>query len=320
MVLVQASVMPHGAMVLDPAMRELPDGATALHTACARTASALAASEPELIVLTTPHGMALPDTVGVYRHETVEGTAAWAGAWEDFTVSAQGDAAAADGLVSYLKGRDFDAVGLTGPGMYAPLRWGEAVPLWFLQQAGALAAGGARVLIISWPTCRLQARAFTPTASLFGRFLQEWASALPQRVALLASCDMSHAHATPPDSLSIYASDHYPNEAATPDLAARFDAAVTNWATTLGEGDVEGAGQKLLSNFGIVDEAKACGWTGFLTVQAAMEGEAASGGWGGEMSGYSHPTYFGMMCAAFARAPTAGREGLSEAKPPPPRL
>ena len=54
--------------------------------------------------------------------------------------------------------------------------------------------------------------------------------------------------------------------------------AVTDWAATLGEGDVEGAGQKLLSNFGIVDEAKACGWTGFLTVQAAMEGEAANGG------------------------------------------
>jgi aromatic ring-opening dioxygenase LigB subunit len=322
MVLVHACVMPHGAMVLDKDMQDLPDGASELYDANVATADALAASEPELIVLTTPHGMALDSAVGIYKHATIEGTAAWAGAWEDYTVSGEGDADAADSLVEYVRAQDFDAAPVSGPGMYAPLRWGEAVPLWFLQQAGALAAGGSKVLIISWPTCRLQARDFTPVAQTFGTLLAEWASALPKRVAILASCDMSHAHPTPDGALSIYTSPMYPADQATPELAASFDTAVVNWATKLGDGQVAEAGKELLSNFPIVDEAKACGWSGFLTVQAAMAAEAAVGGgrsWGGLMQGYSHPTYFGMMCASFSRNPSVakavGAAGNSNRRP-----
>ena len=230
MVLVHASVMPHGAMVLDPDMPDLPDGAAELYTANVNTAAALAASNPDLIILTTPHGMALDSAVGVYKHTTIEGTAAWAGEWEDYTVSGEGDADAADSLVQYVREQDFDAAPISGPGMYAPLRWGEAVPLWFLQEAGALAEGGAKVLIISWPTCRLQARDFTPSAQRFGTLLAEWAGALDKRVAVLASCDMSHAHLTPEGSEMIYASPMYPNDLATPELAASFDQNVVSWA------------------------------------------------------------------------------------------
>ena len=261
MVLVHACVMPHGAMVLDPSMQDLPDGAAQLHEANVATAAALAASEPELIVLTTPHGMALDSAVGVYKHATIEGTAAWAGAWEDYTVSGEGDGEAADSLVDFVRGHNVDVAPITGPGMYAPLRWGEAVPMWFLQQAGVLVPGGSKVLIISWPTCRLQARDFTPVAMAFGRLLAEWASKLPRRVAVLASCDMSHAHRTPPGALSIYTSPIYSNEDATPELAESFDNGVVNWAHALSKGDVAEAGKQLDNNFSIVDEAKACGWT-----------------------------------------------------------
>ena len=105
----------------------------------------------------------------------------------------------------------------------------------------------------------------------------------------------------------IYASPMYPNDLATPELADNFDQNVVSWATTLGTGDVEGAGKQLLSNFPIVDEAKACGWTGFLTVQACMEAEAPGRSWGGQLQGYSHPTYFGMMCATFVRSPDVSK-------------
>jgi aromatic ring-opening dioxygenase LigB subunit len=248
-------------MVLDPSMQDLPDGAAQLHEANVATATALAACAPELIVLTTPHGMALDSAVGVYKHATIQGTAAWAGAWEDYTVSGEGDVEAADSLVDFVRRHDIDVAPITGPGMYAPLRWGEAVPMWFLQQAGVLAPGGSKVLIISWPTCRLQARDFTPVAKAFGRLLAEWASALPQRVAVLASCDMSHAHPTPNGALSIYTSPMYSNEDATPELAESFDNGVVNWADTLSRGDVAEAAKHLDNNFSIVDEAKACGWT-----------------------------------------------------------
>ena len=63
-------------------------------------------------------------------------------------------------------------------------------------------------------------------------------------------------------------------------------------------------GEALMGNFSIVDEAKACGWSGFLTVQGALEAEVSGGHlWGGVgLRGYSHPSYFGMMCASFTPA------------------
>lgn len=259
--LVQACVMPHGAMVLDLTMPDLPDGAAVLHRANVKTAAAMAASKPDLIVLTTPHGMALDSAVAVYRHSAIEGTAAWAGAWEDYTVSGEGDAEAADSLVDFVRGQGIDVAAISGPGVYAPLRWGEAVPMWFLQQSGILAPGGSKVLIISWPTCRLQAREFTPVAKAFGRLLADWASALPRRVAVLASCDMSHTHSTPSGALPIYTSPMYSNEDATPELAENFDTGIVKWAETLSTGDVADAAKHLDKNFSIVNEAKACGWT-----------------------------------------------------------
>ena len=71
-----------------------------------------------------------------------------------------------------------------------------------------------------------------------------------------------------------------------------------------------------MGNFPIVDEAKACGWSGFLTVQAALQAEmkVGSGGrqhsWAGELKGYAHPTYFGMMAAAFDRLQPVPRQVL----------
>ena len=58
-------------------------------SACASAAAAVAAAGPELIVLTTPHGMALPEAVAVYSHESLQGTGGWAGEWGDFTVAGE---------------------------------------------------------------------------------------------------------------------------------------------------------------------------------------------------------------------------------------
>ena len=134
MPLVHACVMPHGALVLDPTKAAddaergvCGDGGASLHMACADTAAGLADATPELIVLTTPHGMALPGAVAVYTHETIQGTAEWMDEWQGFTVAGEGDAAAAYSLLAHLKASDFNAEPVTGPGMYAPLRWGEAV-------------------------------------------------------------------------------------------------------------------------------------------------------------------------------------------------
>ena len=318
MVLAHVAVMPHGAMVLDRAFPGLPPGAATLGEGCRQAARRLATSAPELVVLTTPHGIALPDAIAVYGNHELAGSAEWLGGWSNYGVQAAGDPVAADSLLECLQsgGLASELVTAFSAGVAAPLRWGEAAPLYFLQEAGLLGDGStlapAKVLVISWPTCRQHATEFIPIALRFGELLRSWAALQPQRVALLASCDMSHVHEQPPGTTAMFSSDTF---TPLPMIAKSFDASITGWAGALGRGDLAAARGLLLgdgegeSSTGaaaeVVEEAKACGWGGFLTVQACLEAEAAgeSGGqsrWAGELLAYEVPSYYGMMVASFS--------------------
>ena len=43
--------------------------------------------EPDIIVITTPHGINLSDTIGIYASRIGVGTADWNNAWADYKVS-----------------------------------------------------------------------------------------------------------------------------------------------------------------------------------------------------------------------------------------
>eukprot|EP01047_Picozoa_sp_COSAG01_P031819 COSAG01_NODE_2275_length_8019_cov_79.308838_1_plen_231_part_00 len=221
MVLMHAAVMPHGAMVLDPHMPGLPSGARALGDACRDAAQRLSDSHPDLVVLTTPHGISLPDAVAIYGNDELNGTAEWQGGWSGYGVHADGDAEAGASLLACLRdgGLDAELVTAFSAGVAAPLRWGEAVPMWFLQDIGLLKR--ARVLVVSWPSCRQRAVQFTPTALRCGQLLRTWAASTmgSRRVALLASCDMSHVHKQPPHTNQMFGSSAFTPR---PECAAQF--------------------------------------------------------------------------------------------------
>jgi len=63
-VLVGCAVFPHGGMVLDPNMPNLPANSKEFHEACILCASKIKSLEPDVIVLTTPHGITLSSSLG----------------------------------------------------------------------------------------------------------------------------------------------------------------------------------------------------------------------------------------------------------------
>jgi hypothetical protein len=87
-------------MVLDPQEKDLPDGAKELHYGCIECANEISNMQPDVIVLSTPHGIALTKSFGkenrkeytnyfegIYYNPTASGNAEWNGKWSQFTVS-----------------------------------------------------------------------------------------------------------------------------------------------------------------------------------------------------------------------------------------
>ena len=57
MPIVGCAILPHGSMVLDPAREGLPEGVAEITNGCRAVGECVAAWEPELVVLLTPHGL-----------------------------------------------------------------------------------------------------------------------------------------------------------------------------------------------------------------------------------------------------------------------
>src|SRR5437016_1191704 len=114
-----------------------------------------------------------------------------------------------------------------------------------------------------------------------GRAIGEAAAASRKRIALVASCDHGHGH----DAKGPYGFTAKSKE---------FDEAVV--------GLIQGDGL-LFSSLGstFAREAKADSYWQMLM----LEGALGEGNWDGELLSYEAPTYFGMLCAAYAPKQTS---------------
>ena len=88
MVLIGAAVLPHSSLILDPTLEDLPPGAEELHTACKYVGDYVRDHEPDVVVLASPHGINLSDSIGIYASRVAAGSAEWNRSWGDFKVSA----------------------------------------------------------------------------------------------------------------------------------------------------------------------------------------------------------------------------------------
>jgi aromatic ring-opening dioxygenase LigB subunit len=332
MVLVGAAVIPHAAMVLDPARPEL-HGRRAfadLNAACKAAADVVASTSPDLIVLHSPHALALSEHLGVYLAPSAAGSAEWLGSWSEFAVSVRLADDRAKQLIQHLKSSGVQAEGIVSFGAYdAPLRWAEAIPMHFVTEAmgGSLPGGrdetvplpdsygGPRWLILSegiggsFGTSSAEraevSPAKVPSNIELGKNLGAWLDALPERAFFLSSGDESHCHGnsrcpTLPDGS---ADQRYvnPKYSDPRPMAAPFDSDIQEWLATLScDALVSRARDKL-------PEALSCGFDGKVILHGMLGGGLATDGdtgrWVPRALHYGCPAYCGMVTAVWTPPP-----------------
>ncbi|MFW9991518.1 MAG: hypothetical protein ACFFD4_05625 [Candidatus Odinarchaeota archaeon] len=269
MTLVDAFILPHGSLVLNPSREDIKK----LHNAMLEVASEIKNAEPDLIFLTTPHGISLNNDFGIYRNVAGSGSAEWEGEYEEFSVSVEFDQEVASSLLNYFNERNVNASGVTcfTTSANAVFRWGEAVPLWFIKNVDA------KYVVMSQPTRRYdQALSMIPELLELGKYLGNYLESLKQRVIAIISADLAHTH----DINGPYGYS---------EIAAEFDQSVEEWAGTL---DKKTLFEKTAS---MLDEALCCGFVGLVILQGMLDGRKVNK----KVLARENPTYYGMLVASY---------------------
>ena len=284
--LVGVTFLPHGTMTLDPNRTDLPHGARDLHTHCMSISTGIAQLKPDLILLSTPHGLSLHRSAAIYQpyiDSTAQGTCEWKEQWTEYGVKVRLNGQRSGELLSFLQRRRVEGEGdeeervrveglISFAGLSTPLRWGEAVPLYFalhdlvatsrtsptqppsaaavtepIRHLDAASAAFPAVVMLSQPrvgltaedraTFRIEQRKLLPR---LGADLRHYLDALPLRSLLVVSGDLAHTHKWSSDEKqlpTIYMPDKtawatFPQHGTQE--ADTYDDAVQRWIT--GEG------------------------------------------------------------------------------------
>ena len=204
MVFVGAAILPHGTMAFDgdpnsasPACRErnstmppeLIQNCSKLYNSCERAGDLVAKMNPDIVLLVTPHGLALSSgSYAVYMANAARGNALWNGCFQDIEVNIPLETQLSGQLLEFVQKQGFKADGIiTFTKMESPLRWGEVVPLWFVDKK--LDSEKVKYMIVCLAR---NGEGF----EAMGRSLHEFASKLQHRLAVVISGDLSHTHET----------------------------------------------------------------------------------------------------------------------------
>jgi len=153
-----------------------------------------------------------------------------------------------------------------------PLRWGEIIPLSFLNDHA--------VIVLSIPSKRSAPVPMIPELIQLGRHLRDYFEKIPRRVVVVISADLAHTHLEcGPFGYS--------------DTAAPFDEACGQWAKTLDPKPL------LVDAASLVDRALSCGFPGLVLLEGILEPTREQ--WKPELLANFHPTYYGMLVAKFEK-------------------
>lgn len=272
MSLVFAAIAPHGTVALPGVPAAAVQGADDTHAALEELGRRFAAAAPQATIVLTPHNVHVAGHFAVVLAGTLDGRLAEFDAPEvelscpvDLTLAAHCVVAMHDAGLPVV-GASF---GANEPGAAtAPMDWGVLIPLWYM---GGREDPQVPAVVVS-PARDLSAQEHIRA----GEALALAADASSRRIALIASADHGHAH----DAEGPYGFDT---------AAAEYDARIVELVR---ENDL---GASLALEPAFVDAAKADSWWQLLMLHGAL-----GDGWSGELLSYEAPTYFGMLCAAYA--------------------
>lgn len=280
MPLVFAAIAPHGGIAIAEACApERRDQAAVTRRGMEELGRRYDAARPEVAIVLTPHNVHVEGAMAVV-------TAGWvAGSLEgspDVALRVPTDRGLAIAVAAAIAGEGIpvsrvsyganDAAAAT-----FPMDWAVLVPLWFM---GGRGDPPVATVVIA-PARDLSYEQHVAA----GRAIARVAAASPARIALIASCDHGHGH--DPDGPYGF----------TP-KSREFDDAVVE----LVKADDLSALLRMPVTLPV--EAKADSYWQMLMLHGAL-----GDGWRGELLSYEAPTYYGMLCAAYAPADAGSRPG-----------
>jgi len=267
-------IAPHGAEIIPELAGEMLEAFAKTRQGMREMAELMKKDNPKTIVIATPHGLRLEETISVATSEFTEGTLEAND--KQVKLRLECDRQLARNIYSDAKKKGLPIVAANygtseGPASCIPMDWGTLIPLWFL---GGRNADSPRVVIIT-PSREI------PLQNLvkLGNIIAEAAETTEQKTAFVASADQGHAHK---------ADGPYGFHAA----AKEYDEIVKR---AISENDL----RRLLElSPQFVEDAKPDSLWQIAILQGVLDRIPMNG----RLVSYQAPTYFGLLCAYFRPA------------------
>lgn len=286
-----AFVLPHGGIALNPSRFDsiskwAKQWAWKIHKSAVEVGQYIRKLEPDIILLSTPHGVSDLKQFMFYMNNRANGSAQTDNCVCPpccYDIDVKMDSKLTKNLVANLSEQGYNISGLSffgPPGQgYEPtvLKWGEVIPLLFIKDLAK-----TKLVFLSQPSRRYtKSVSMIPELLKLGEALYDNLEKLPLKVVVIVSADLAHTHeATGPYGYS---------PAAEP-----FDRNCGNWAATLHPFYLlEKAAQ-------YAQDAESCGYTGLVMLHGLLEAGKLSS-WIPVLHANYHPSYYGMMVASFTR-------------------
>jgi aromatic ring-opening dioxygenase LigB subunit len=272
MPLVFACIAPHGSIAIPEAKpKDRPSLASATTAGMLELGRRFAVAEPDVSIVLTPHNIHVEGAMAVIDAAAVSGDLMQWGSPISMRVPIDRELALSVRDAIREAGIPVVAVsyGANDPLTVFPMDWAVLIPAHFM---GGRSAPQVPVAVVA-PARDLADDVHVRAGQAIGRA----AAASRKRVALIASCDHGHGH----DAKGPYGF--------TP-KSKEFDEAVVSLIR-----DGDGLRFSRLGS-AFAREAKADSYWQMLM----LEGALGKDGWKGDLLSYEAPTYFGMLCAAYA--------------------
>lgn len=189
MSIVFACIAPHGAEEIPKLAGPMFEAFAITRESMMKLAAMLNKTQPDSIVLATPHNLRLEKTIGVVTTEFAEGVLEENR--KKVRLRCECDRQLSRDILDKAKKARVSVVGANygsneGPASCMPMDWGTLIPLWFLTKSNRL---HPKIVIVT-PSREM------PLGDLvtFGEVIAETARSSGKRVAFVASADQGHAH------------------------------------------------------------------------------------------------------------------------------
>jgi aromatic ring-opening dioxygenase LigB subunit len=293
-----AILLPHGDFAYDPTLFPLNtterDVSNKIALAARRVGRWLVQVEkPDIILLSTPHGIKLDNDFGIYMSEKGHGYATIGGDIHNNSTSNKlynvslgidMDLDLSQNLLSLLHNENVSGIYSYNEEIPMPLNWGEIIPLLLLPKEHRT----YKHIIWSHPQRRYDHSPDMVSELLrVGQTVANWAQGRPERIAVIISGDLSHTH----QQQGPYG---YSN------TSAPFDDAIGKWAAS----PYEHTDALLQNAKQLQPHALSCGFTGYVLWHGMMMSSVTKQ-MSAKVIANLNVTYYGMIAASFAPNITA---------------